>query len=393
MIAAILAAEGRDAGPQPGRLEHDLGRGDGAARAARQRGPLRGRRGLAAEGRRRARPLADRARQPLPRPARPLRRDRDPRRRVGDAGRRARRAHPLRPQRRRPADRRPRPRRRGAPPRGRRLLRHRRPLAGAARAPARLRRQALPPLRPPLRLRARLRRPPRPLLVPELRRDPARARRRRDRGRAARDDGLDGSPCATPAGELRLELPLPGLYNVYNALAATRRGARARRRARAGRRRAGRRARRLRPGRDDRGRRQAGLDPADQEPGRAPTRCCARCGSRPAATSSTSGSPSTTGSPTAATSPGSGTPTSSCSRDSVRRVTCAGTRAAGDGAAAEVRGLAARSGSRSSREIEPPSTRAVAAAPDRLFALPTYTALLELRKLLSSRGLAKEFWR
>ncbi|MGN6257741.1 MAG: MurT ligase domain-containing protein [Solirubrobacterales bacterium] len=29
----------------------------------------------------------------------------------------------------------------------------------------------------------------------------------------------------------------------------------------------------------------------------------------------------------------------------------------------------------------------------RLFALPTYTALLELRKLLADRGLAKEFWR
>ena len=37
--------------------------------------------------------------------------------------------------------------------------------------------------------------------------------------------------------------------------------------------------------------------------------------------------------------------------------------------------------------------QAVAAAPERLFALPTYTALLELRKLLSSRGLAREFWR
>ena len=36
---------------------------------------------------------------------------------------------------------------------------------------------------------------------------------------------------------------------------------------------------------------------------------------------------------------------------------------------------------------------AVAAAPGRLFALPTYTALLELRKLLADRGLAKEFWR
>jgi len=36
---------------------------------------------------------------------------------------------------------------------------------------------------------------------------------------------------------------------------------------------------------------------------------------------------------------------------------------------------------------------AVAKADARLFALPTYTALLELRKLLADRGLAKEFWR
>jgi UDP-N-acetylmuramyl tripeptide synthase len=36
---------------------------------------------------------------------------------------------------------------------------------------------------------------------------------------------------------------------------------------------------------------------------------------------------------------------------------------------------------------------AVSRAPGRLFALPTYTALLELRKLLADRGLAKEFWR
>jgi UDP-N-acetylmuramyl tripeptide synthase len=36
---------------------------------------------------------------------------------------------------------------------------------------------------------------------------------------------------------------------------------------------------------------------------------------------------------------------------------------------------------------------AVAGADGRLFALPTYTALLELRKLLADRGLAKEFWR
>jgi lipid II isoglutaminyl synthase (glutamine-hydrolysing) len=36
---------------------------------------------------------------------------------------------------------------------------------------------------------------------------------------------------------------------------------------------------------------------------------------------------------------------------------------------------------------------AVREADGRLFALPTYTALLELRKLLADRGLAEEFWR
>lgn len=36
---------------------------------------------------------------------------------------------------------------------------------------------------------------------------------------------------------------------------------------------------------------------------------------------------------------------------------------------------------------------AVRGAEGRLFALPTYTALLELRKLLADRGLAEEFWR
>jgi lipid II isoglutaminyl synthase (glutamine-hydrolysing) len=37
--------------------------------------------------------------------------------------------------------------------------------------------------------------------------------------------------------------------------------------------------------------------------------------------------------------------------------------------------------------------RALAAADQRLFALPTYTALIELRTLLAKRGLATEFWR
>jgi UDP-N-acetylmuramyl tripeptide synthase len=76
----------------------------------------------------------------------------------------------------------------------------------------------------------------------------------------------------------------------------------------------------------------------------------------------------------------------------VRRVTCSGTRApelalrlkyAGWPAGAIV----------VDGDIERSLDRAVAEAPERLFALPTYTALLELHKVLSSRGLTKEFWR
>jgi lipid II isoglutaminyl synthase (glutamine-hydrolysing) len=43
--------------------------------------------------------------------------------------------------------------------------------------------------------------------------------------------------------------------------------------------------------------------------------------------------------------------------------------------------------------VESSLDAAVQRAEGRVFALPTYTALLELRKLLSDRGLAKEFWR
>jgi len=76
----------------------------------------------------------------------------------------------------------------------------------------------------------------------------------------------------------------------------------------------------------------------------------------------------------------------------VRRVLCAGTRApemalrlkyAGwpEEAIEVVPGIAAS------------LDRAVAGASGRIFALPTYTALMELRKLLADRGLAEEFWR
>ena len=76
---------------------------------------------------------------------------------------------------------------------------------------------------------------------------------------------------------------------------------------------------------------------------------------------------------------------------SVAQVTCAGTRAAEMAirlkyAGVEPRRIDVIDGIGKSLD------RAVAEAPERLFALPTYTALLELRTLLSERGLAKAYW-
>jgi UDP-N-acetylmuramyl tripeptide synthase len=76
----------------------------------------------------------------------------------------------------------------------------------------------------------------------------------------------------------------------------------------------------------------------------------------------------------------------------VRRVVCAGTRAAEMALRLKYAGWPVEA-----IEVEPEIERsldsAIAKADGRLFALPTYTALLELRKLLASRGLAKDFWR
>jgi UDP-N-acetylmuramyl tripeptide synthase len=76
----------------------------------------------------------------------------------------------------------------------------------------------------------------------------------------------------------------------------------------------------------------------------------------------------------------------------VRRVVCAGTRAAEMALRLKYAGWPAEA-IEVVPEIEASLDRAVAGASGRLFALPTYTALLELRKLLADRGLAKEFWR
>jgi lipid II isoglutaminyl synthase (glutamine-hydrolysing) len=75
----------------------------------------------------------------------------------------------------------------------------------------------------------------------------------------------------------------------------------------------------------------------------------------------------------------------------VRRIVCAGTRAPEMAVRLKYAGF-----DPAAIEVEPgidgSLDRAVAGAPGRLFALPTYTALRELRTLLARRGLAREFW-
>jgi UDP-N-acetylmuramyl tripeptide synthase len=76
----------------------------------------------------------------------------------------------------------------------------------------------------------------------------------------------------------------------------------------------------------------------------------------------------------------------------VRQIVCAGTRAPEMALRLKYAGwpedsIAVEPG------IESSLDRAVAQAPEQLFALPTYTALLELHKVLSGRGLTKDFWR
>ncbi|HET8861973.1 MAG TPA: MurT ligase domain-containing protein [Solirubrobacterales bacterium] len=75
-----------------------------------------------------------------------------------------------------------------------------------------------------------------------------------------------------------------------------------------------------------------------------------------------------------------------------RRVTCAGTRAPEMALRLKYAGWPEGS-IVVEPEIESSLDHALAEAPNRLFALPTYTALLELHKVLSGRGLTKDFWR
>jgi len=76
----------------------------------------------------------------------------------------------------------------------------------------------------------------------------------------------------------------------------------------------------------------------------------------------------------------------------VRRVTCAGTRAAEMALRLKYAGWPTDSLAVEA-DVARSLDQALARTDGRLFALPTYTALLELRKLLADRGLAGEFWR
>ena len=199
----------------------------------------------------------------------------------------------------------------------------------------------------------------------------------------------------TPEGEARARAAAARALQRLQRARRAGRGAAARRRARARRRRARRGRGGVRAGGDDPRRGRGGLDPADQEPGRrerGPAHAATR-GQRTA-------------------SEGRDRPLDRAQRrdrrrarrllDLGRRLRAArrhGTAGdlrrdagTGDGAAAQVRGLAPEL-----LEVEPSIARsldrAVSRAGERLFALPTYTALIELRTLLSSRGLAEEFWR
>jgi UDP-N-acetylmuramyl tripeptide synthase len=205
--------------------------------------------------------------------------------------------------------------------------------------------------------------------------------------------GMDGSRALvhTPAGEIRLELPLPGLYNVYNALAAVAAGLRL---------------------------------------GVTPERIAAALGEMRAAfgrveTIEVDGKPVSIlliKNPAGANEVlrtlrleageeqvdlwiglndriADGRDVSwvwdadfELLAGRVRRVTCAGTRAPEMALRLKYAGWPTDS-IEVVAGIEPSLDRAVTGAPGRLFALPTYTALLELRKLLAGRGLAKEFWR
>ena len=315
MVAAILEPQRHAARPQPRRREHGRRRrrGAGRARAARRRhGPVRGRRVLARPGGRRA--AAARA-CCSPTCSATSSTATASSRRSPTAGRRSSPASP------------PRPRSCSTP------TTRSSPTSAATATPLYFGVEddalALPELQHAsdskhcrrcgarLRLRRGLPRPPRPLPLPELRRAPPRAGGHARPTSSCAASARRAFTLRTPDGDAAVELPLPGLYNVYNALGAAAlvpaRSACRSTTSSPGWPRS--RPRSAAPRRSSSA--AATVDPARQEPGRR-QRGAAHARARGRA-STTCSACSTTAPPTAATSRGCGTPTSSSSRR-----TCAG---------------------------------------------------------------------
>ena len=204
--------------------------------------------------------------------------------------------------------------------------------------------------------------------------------------------GISGSAVhiTTPEGDLELELPLPGLYNVYNALAAVTAG--------------------LRSG-VSLDRIREGLESMQAVFGRVET---IRVEGKPVSIlliKNPAGANEVLRTLTLESSNGEidvwvalndgiadGRDVSwiwdadfEVLSDGVRQVICAGTRAPEMALRLKYAGWP-EDRIRVMEPIDASLDEAVAEAPERLFALPTYTALLELRTLLADRGLAAEYW-
>jgi UDP-N-acetylmuramyl tripeptide synthase len=204
--------------------------------------------------------------------------------------------------------------------------------------------------------------------------------------------GMSGSSARvrTPAGELRIELPLPGLYNVYNALAAIAAGLRS-----------GIGLERLGDGLA-RMRAAFGRVETIEVAGKPVSILLIK---NPAGANEVLRTLSLEGSE----GPldlwialndriADGRDVSwiwdadfELLADGVRRVVCSGTRAPEMALRLKYAGWPTEA-VEVNPAIEASLDQAVGASPGRLYALPTYTALLELRSLLARRGLAREFW-
>jgi lipid II isoglutaminyl synthase (glutamine-hydrolysing) len=209
--------------------------------------------------------------------------------------------------------------------------------------------------------------------------------------------GMEGSrvDIRTPLGEARLDLPLPGLYNVYNALAALTA------------------ALRLEIPLE---RAIAGLESTEAVFGRVETIDVAGTALSILLIKNPAGANEVLRTLRLETASGDGAAPAldlwialndriADGRDvswiwdadfellagHVRRVVCAGTRAPEIAVRLKYAGLAPETLEVEER-IGASLDRALAEADGRLFALPTYTALLELRRLISHRGWAKEYW-